>query len=788
MGHSELTPLDPVKIQGDTIGLDERIVNLLKFFNGTFLEFFDALVTSDGATVTMSLEKSGGGDLTTVFSDRHRNFDCTPAATIALTPGTDEAPQLNYVYILQSAPAVLVKSISDWPSAEHIRVGIFFVPTAGLVNTGAAGNNFLLINQNINEEAATADGQGHLTHIMDRLRHGGGMGGLWHTGCLGTATQDGNDLWVDIAAGTVAQVHHHDFSALDSDTVGAGDPIVVVNDPDAAFTIINSLNSITKRSDGVAIGNNKYVKFVLSGVANKTGSVSPMLLKLPSNQYNTAADAATDVEGYADFSIPDEFLIQSSTGFLIASFVCKHTATGMELQSTVDLRGQTPTSLSIGGSIAGGGNVTAAANLTDNAVIRGDGGAKGIQDSGVLLDDTNDMLFPGAAKVQLDNVNQYLVAGNATTAELNAVTTIQLSIGGSSEIILIADELVFSQAGGDVGFGWGTNNKLDVKVGGIPQVTFTTGKVGLGLTTPQKDFHISSDIPTIRLSDSGASTDQEVAALIELYRGDNTNRVGFWGMDSWGNDVMAIATDYAAGELSLRTGSAVERLHISSTGRVTIPGSLEIEGFIYADTILESTLDSGVMVEGVLLKDGNQLFSGTNQLQLRDAAIHISSDNDGDLDLEADVSIDFEIGGTEEMTLTSAGLDVTNLCKAETFESDVAGGTAPIVVASGTVCATLNVDQVDGLDSTDLVLVDGSQALTADWDSGDFDIRAAGFRTDRDPGGLAGTVTLTNATTAGGLSAPTHINVPAGVTTTQDTWAKFYIGTVAYYFPAWKTT
>ena len=93
---------------------------------------------------------------------------------------------------------------------------------------------------------------------------------------------------------------------------------------------------------------------------------------------------------------------------------------------------------------------------------------------------------------------------------------------------------------------------------------------------------------------------------------------------------------------------------------------------------------------------------------------------------------------------------------------------------------------MDGKDSTDLVLVDGSQALTADWDVGAFDIRAAGFRTDSDPGGVAGTLTLTNATAVGGLNVPTHIMLPAGVTSTQDTWLKIYIGTAIHYLPAWK--
>ena len=46
------------------------------------------------------------------------------------------------------------------------------------------------------------------------------------------------------------------------------------------------------------------------------------------------------------------------------------------------------------------------------------------------------------------------------------------------------------------------------------------------------------------------------------------------------------------------------------------------------------------------------------------------------------------------------------------FISDIAGGTAPLVVTSTTVVANLNVDQVDGKDATDLLLVDGTQAMT----------------------------------------------------------------------------
>ncbi len=42
-------------------------------------------------------------------------------------------------------------------------------------------------------------------------------------------------------------------------------------------------------------------------------------------------------------------------------------------------------------SVAGTGDVTAAANLTDHTIIRGDGGVKGVQDSGISIDDSDNI-------------------------------------------------------------------------------------------------------------------------------------------------------------------------------------------------------------------------------------------------------------------------------------------------------------------------------------------------------------------------------------------------------------
>lgn len=62
-------------------------------------------------------------------------------------------------------------------------------------------------------------------------------------------------------------------------------------------------------------------------------------------------------------------------------------------------------------SAAGTGDVTAAANLTDNALVRGDGGLKGVQDSGILIDDSDNMTFPGGSSLAIDTITE-TTAGN----------------------------------------------------------------------------------------------------------------------------------------------------------------------------------------------------------------------------------------------------------------------------------------------------------------------------------------------------------------------------------------
>jgi hypothetical protein len=314
-------------------GSDE--VSLLAFFQGTFLETFDALVTSDGATVTMSLEQSGGGNLTMVFSDGYNTLDCTPADTIALTAGSDSSPTENFVYIPQSTKA-LTKDTSGWPSVEHIKVGYFLVPSAGFVNTDG-----VYVNQNWNDHAQEANGLGHLNHMVERMRS---QSAIYKSGsALSITVGGGTTVDAAVTAGVIYQMHRHATPAIDT---AAGGVVLVVNQNGVAYDNVTDLETLTNDSTGTAV--KKYFNWVIWQVGNKGGAFTPLMLNLPNGSYNQLASAEADVSGFDVLTMPAAFNSDSSTGFLNARVTMSKIGGTWAHVSTVDLRGVAPSSV-VGG-------------------------------------------------------------------------------------------------------------------------------------------------------------------------------------------------------------------------------------------------------------------------------------------------------------------------------------------------------------------------------------------------------------------------------------------------------
>lgn len=315
------------------------------FYNGTIKEEFDALVTSDGATVTMTLTNAVSGDLTLQYSDGDTTFDVSEDGTIALTAGSDVSPTENFIYILQSAKSTLVKSISDWPETEHTKIGYYLVPSAGFVQS-----NGTYINQNWNDDLTGTDLMGDMAHVGEKLRRlsASYFSGIDGNGTQGYLTPTASNVEFKSTGGIIYQKHKHTFSAVDT---SAGDVVLVKNWFEDAFHSITNLFDITADSIGTTIGNNKYFNLVFWGAGNKTSEYSPAMCNLPNGFYNTQSAAEEDVSGHDDFSMPREFTRESSTGFLIARVTIRMGTTWTVI-STTDLRGQTPATASGGvGSI-----------------------------------------------------------------------------------------------------------------------------------------------------------------------------------------------------------------------------------------------------------------------------------------------------------------------------------------------------------------------------------------------------------------------------------------------------
>jgi hypothetical protein len=322
-------------------------------FNGAFVENFDFTIDASGSagTITGNLERSGGGNLTMIFSDGFTVLDTTPASSISLTPGASENPQTNFVYINQ-ASKILEVSTSDWPTGEHIKVAELYLRSASLTEADGGA----LRNQNWNDHIAGTDGQGHVSHISERIRQ---EPARWESGAQATLTISGSpdDVFVAVTSGVVYQLHRQTFPALD---MSSGDDIHIVNHPTDPFITVTNLNTQTVDTNGDTL-NNKYFSFVVWGVQNKSGEVSHIMLNLPDGSYNSSADAITDADNKSVYTIPVAF---NGVGFLIARFTLRlQGGVNWTLEDTQDLRGFTPNTTAGGGG--GGGGTTTFTGLTD---------------------------------------------------------------------------------------------------------------------------------------------------------------------------------------------------------------------------------------------------------------------------------------------------------------------------------------------------------------------------------------------------------------------------------------
>lgn len=358
------------------VGGGVRWANLARLLDGSVYETISIVVIEDTGAVKLQLEQLGGGDLTFVFAGESYNLDTTPAAEVTLTAGTDADPQINYVYITESAGVLtLATSTVSFPATAHAPI------TTALVQTAAS----LAIDGAYKVHAWTdhlnsASENGHLSHINSKLRV---LPACWISGVAPADVASGQ---LSTTAGVVFQLHRHTMPARD---MSAGDPIWIANDPDASFTRLTDFDGggIDKLSDGSALGNNKFFNLVVWAVVSESEVDCKLYANLPDAQYTTEADGQADTNSSSDFAIPADYV---GTGFLVARYTLKYSTGGggtITQSQKVDLRGLAPSSSPGGGSVTDHGELAGLAD-DDHALYALADGTRGayelLHDSEVL--------------------------------------------------------------------------------------------------------------------------------------------------------------------------------------------------------------------------------------------------------------------------------------------------------------------------------------------------------------------------------------------------------------------
>ncbi len=97
----------------------------------------------------------------------------------------------------------------------------------------------------------------------------------------------------------------------------------------------------------------------------------------------------------------------------------------------------------------------------------------------------------------------------------------------------------------------------------------STGDVGLGTTSPQRELHIEGYRPHLRLSDSNSTSADDVEAFIEFYDRNNSTRAGWVGY-GWSQDQDFSITNSTAGGFIKFLTNDQRRVSIDSSGNVGI--------------------------------------------------------------------------------------------------------------------------------------------------------------------------------------------------------------------------
>lgn len=551
---------------------------------GMELYHIGATVTSNGSTVTFTAFSESDEEMQLVVRDVTGEANdivkigYTRSAT--LTPGSDIAPTVNYVYILHSAPTVIVVSTVDFPdneTAPHTKLGRVLCQSAASVQSYGPYSVF-----GYSDSISYHNGTGHLSHINEWIRE---QPATWHSGIVFTPTINTapapDTVTFESTSGSVYRVHESTFPAFASPA-----PIYVVNHPTTAYSRVTTMPGLT--SGGTAIGNGNRISVVIWGNVSNSAGDCKLFMNLPSGYYGSDAAAIADGSKYTNFTIPTAY---KGSGFLISKCTFSY-ATGGGGQYTLvehlDLRGLFP-SLAAGGSTAAGttfpdnvfrieDNLDATKEIAFQAsgITTGTTRTLTVQDADGTIAYVNQIGpgFYGISVVRSDNLKGYnginvlafeaanFYISRSTTDRDRARINLRPSSGGSGTIT------------GGTALG-GTEPVFAGTV--VPNLTFKGLTSGTGIS-------LSSNASAITITNTGPTLAQIGPGFYGITVGQSNNLPSYKNI----NTIKFLATDFYVNQNSTNPDEVIINL------RPTAPVETDTISFqIEAPKITNYFLDSG---------------------------------------------------------------------------------------------------------------------------------------------------------------------------------------------------